>query len=338
MVIITSNNEKELPDAFLRRCVFHFIDFPETFDLMKQIVDVHHPNLEATLLDQVLVKFYWLRGQNELRKKPSTSELIDWISALLRSGMTRRRSSSTSRSWAPCSRTSRTPRRSTAYNERGGTLPSQWSELGPVQPVAPHGCGEAEESVFLDLFYALARSWGLPVAIQEWMMLMTRLEMGQHGVEPAGFYNVSRATVWSRARPTSTPSTASSRASSKGVEGELSTSRPTSCSSGSTNPKNFEELTDEQREALEQLTSDELMRQLPRDDSSRADRAPRRRRQAGSAPAGARPSAMAASTRRASGSAARANGRSAMKVAEERRFQPTTAPTSTLDCARRRWR
>jgi MoxR-like ATPase len=90
VVIITSNNEKELPDAFLRRCIFHFIDFPNV-ELMKQIVDVHHPNLDAALLDQVLIKFYWLRGQNELRKKPSTSELVDWISALLRSGVTRSR-------------------------------------------------------------------------------------------------------------------------------------------------------------------------------------------------------------------------------------------------------
>jgi MoxR-like ATPase len=86
VVIITSNNEKELPDAFLRRCVFHYIEFPEP-DLMRQIIDVHHPNVDTTLLDQVLIKFYWLRGQNELRKKPSTSELIDWISALLRSGI-----------------------------------------------------------------------------------------------------------------------------------------------------------------------------------------------------------------------------------------------------------
>jgi len=87
VVIITSNNEKELPDAFLRRCVFYFIDFPDV-PLMKQIVDVHHPNLDATLLDQVLIKFYWLRGQSELRKKPSTSELIDWIAALRRGGVT----------------------------------------------------------------------------------------------------------------------------------------------------------------------------------------------------------------------------------------------------------
>ena len=85
MVIITSNNEKELPDAFLRRCVFHFIDFPDV-DQMRAIVDVHHPQVEKRLLEQVLVKFYWLRDQKELRKRPSTSELIDWITALIRAG------------------------------------------------------------------------------------------------------------------------------------------------------------------------------------------------------------------------------------------------------------
>ncbi len=85
MVIITSNNEKELPDAFLRRCVFHFIDFPD-LEQMREIIDVHHPHVEKKLLEQVLVKFYWLRDQKELRKRPSTSELIDWITALLRAG------------------------------------------------------------------------------------------------------------------------------------------------------------------------------------------------------------------------------------------------------------
>jgi MoxR-like ATPase len=90
VVIITSNNEKELPDAFLRRCIFYFIEFPDA-PLMRRIIDVHHPHLDAKLLDQVLIKFYWLRQQNELRKKPSTSELIDWISALLRSGMSQKK-------------------------------------------------------------------------------------------------------------------------------------------------------------------------------------------------------------------------------------------------------
>ena len=86
VVIITSNAEKELPDAFLRRCVFHYIDFPDEA-LMRQIVDVHYPGLEEELLSQVLVKFYWLRERQGLRKKPSTSELIDWIGALRVAGV-----------------------------------------------------------------------------------------------------------------------------------------------------------------------------------------------------------------------------------------------------------
>ncbi|GAB4570559.1 MAG: MoxR family ATPase [Haliangiales bacterium] len=86
LVIITSNNEKELPDAFLRRCVFHYIAFPDR-ELMAEIVRVHHPDLEATVLDQCLELFYGLRGVARLRKRPSTSELIDWICALKRSGV-----------------------------------------------------------------------------------------------------------------------------------------------------------------------------------------------------------------------------------------------------------
>ncbi len=86
VVVISSNNEKELPDAFLRRCVFHYIAFP-TQDLMSEIVKVHHPNIEDELLRQVLIAFYWLREQPEVRKRPSTSELIDWIAALRRAGM-----------------------------------------------------------------------------------------------------------------------------------------------------------------------------------------------------------------------------------------------------------
>jgi MoxR-like ATPase len=86
VVIITSNAEKELPDAFLRRCIFHYIAFPEE-PLMREIVAVHHPDLEERLLSQCLVKFYWLRSQSELRKRPSTSELIDWVAALVKGGI-----------------------------------------------------------------------------------------------------------------------------------------------------------------------------------------------------------------------------------------------------------
>ena len=86
IVIITSNAEKELPDAFLRRCVFHYIEFPDK-ELMTDIVKVHHPDIEDELLRQVLVRFYWLRDLPDLRKRPSTSQLIDWIAALRRGGI-----------------------------------------------------------------------------------------------------------------------------------------------------------------------------------------------------------------------------------------------------------
>jgi len=130
VVIITSNNEKELPDAFLRRCIFHFIEFPDR-DLMKEIVDVHHPNLDATLLDQVLIKFYWLREQSELRKKPSTSELVDWISALLRSGISADQMEGHIPFLGALLKTEQDTEALSAYTERGGELPSSWSDLGP---------------------------------------------------------------------------------------------------------------------------------------------------------------------------------------------------------------
>ena len=82
VVFITSNNEKELPDAFLRRCFFHYIKFPEA-DTMKQIVDVHFPNLKKELLAVALKNFYDVRGLPGLKKKPSTSELLDWLKLLV---------------------------------------------------------------------------------------------------------------------------------------------------------------------------------------------------------------------------------------------------------------
>jgi MoxR-like ATPase len=86
IVIITSNAEKELPDAFLRRCVFHYIEFPDE-ELMERIVRVHFPKIEDQLLGAVLKKFYWIRTLDALRKKPSTSELIDWVQALMVGGI-----------------------------------------------------------------------------------------------------------------------------------------------------------------------------------------------------------------------------------------------------------
>jgi len=82
IVIITSNNEKELPDAFLRRCFFHYIRFPD-LQTMKQIVEVHHPGIKDQLLTTALTQFYEIREQSGLKKKPSTSEVLDWLKLLL---------------------------------------------------------------------------------------------------------------------------------------------------------------------------------------------------------------------------------------------------------------
>ncbi|MDQ7095544.1 MoxR family ATPase [Desulfosporosinus sp. PR] len=86
IVIITSNAEKELPDAFLRRCIFHYIDFPDK-EMMEEIVHVHFPELEKQLLAEALKSFYWLRSISGLQKKPSTSELLDWVQALTIGGI-----------------------------------------------------------------------------------------------------------------------------------------------------------------------------------------------------------------------------------------------------------
>ncbi|MFC1933638.1 AAA family ATPase [Chloroflexota bacterium] len=82
ITVITSNAEKELPDAFLRRCIFHYIEFP-THELMEEIVHVHFPDIKNNLLQEAMQVFYSLREIDEFRKKPSTSELIDWIRALI---------------------------------------------------------------------------------------------------------------------------------------------------------------------------------------------------------------------------------------------------------------
>ena len=82
VIIITSNNEKELPDAFLRRCFFHYIRFPDA-ETMKRIVAVHHPGIKEALLSTALTQFYEIREQPGLKKKPSTSEVLDWLKLIL---------------------------------------------------------------------------------------------------------------------------------------------------------------------------------------------------------------------------------------------------------------
>ncbi|MCW0182157.1 AAA family ATPase [Zavarzinia sp.] len=87
IVIITSNNEKELPDAFLRRCFFHYIKFPDP-DTMRQIIDVHYPGIQHDLVREALTIFYDIRDVPGLKKKPSTSELLDWLKLLMSESLT----------------------------------------------------------------------------------------------------------------------------------------------------------------------------------------------------------------------------------------------------------
>ena len=86
IVIITSNAEKELPDAFLRRCIFHYIEFPDR-DKLEEIVRVHFDDIDRKLLDQAMEAFYKIRDMRDIQKKPSTSELLDWLQALMLSGI-----------------------------------------------------------------------------------------------------------------------------------------------------------------------------------------------------------------------------------------------------------
>jgi MoxR-like ATPase len=130
VVMITSNNEKELPDAFLRRCIFYYIEFPDV-PLMRRIIDVHHPHLDAKLLDQVLIKFYWLREQSELRKKPSTSELIDWISALLRAGLGPDKLEAHIPFVGALLKKEQDVDALNRFDGKGGRFPRRWDELGP---------------------------------------------------------------------------------------------------------------------------------------------------------------------------------------------------------------
>jgi MoxR-like ATPase len=86
IVVITSNSEKELPDAFLRRCLFHYIEFPDP-EMMGKIAEVHFPNLHRDLISQIVTRFYFIRQRYDLKKRPSTSELLDWVKAIVAGGV-----------------------------------------------------------------------------------------------------------------------------------------------------------------------------------------------------------------------------------------------------------
>jgi MoxR-like ATPase len=86
IVVITSNSEKELPDAFLRRCLFHYIEFPDS-EMMEKIAAVHYPDLRSTLISQIVARFFFIRQRYDLKKRPSTSELLDWVQAIVAGGV-----------------------------------------------------------------------------------------------------------------------------------------------------------------------------------------------------------------------------------------------------------
>ena len=86
IVVITSNSEKELPDAFLRRCLFHYIEFPAPA-MLEKIALVHFPNLRQALLSQIVARFYFIRQKHDLKKRPSTSELLDWVQVIVAGGI-----------------------------------------------------------------------------------------------------------------------------------------------------------------------------------------------------------------------------------------------------------
>ncbi len=165
VVIITSNAEKELPDAFLRRCVFHYIEFPDK-ELMAEIVRVHFPDLDDKLLHQVLEAFYRSASLPQIKKKPSTSEIIDWIQALIHGGV------------------------DPGPGREGGALSgrSAEEERGHGRPAA-----QLAVSLCSRIFSICSARSGLKVSLTEWMALMEALDKGLHGSSFTGFYYLCRA-------------------------------------------------------------------------------------------------------------------------------------------------
>ena len=222
---------------------------------MRRIVDVHHPNLDAKLLDQVLIKFYWLREQSELRKKPSTSELIDWIAALLRAGIT----PAAAREPHPVHRRAaqegagRRTRCGASTRKRHAT-PRRWESSGPATT------SRRGRHVPRPLLRRCATE-GVPVALQEWRRFLEALENGLHGSSLLRFYHLARAclvkseTVLRRLR-------SRLRARLRGRRGRVRRRRHRRVLEWLQDPKNFPELSPEELAALERLSSDELMRRF----------------------------------------------------------------------------
>ena len=223
---------------------------------MRKIVAVHHPHLDAKLLDQVLIKFYWLREQSELRKKPSTSELIDWISALLRSGISTTQLEAHIPFLGALLKKEQDVDALPRYDERERTLPDA---AGPTSGRAT----TSRESRHVPrplLRPARRRRSGRHPGVAD--ASSSALEQGPARLEPAALLPPRRAPAWSRARPTSTPTTASSPASSRASRARSATTSPRRSWSGCAIRRTSPSCRPEQLAELERLTSDELMRRF----------------------------------------------------------------------------
>ena len=168
LVVITSNSEKELPDAFLRRCVFHYIQFPDE-ELMTQIVKSHYPEIEKNILKNSLRIFYKLRNKQDIRKKPSTSELIDWLNILIHQGLSL---------------------------EKIDKVPFMGTLMKTEEDFIKNSCIERQK-VFLNFFYNL-RDQRIPVGPREYLDFLKVIDYSLCNKDlfsSERFYNLARACL-----------------------------------------------------------------------------------------------------------------------------------------------
>ena len=184
IVMITSNNEKELPDAFLRRCFFHYIVFPDE-DVMSEIAQVHYPNLKKTLLSEALNAFYEIRDVPGIKKRPSTSELLDWIKLLVSEDMSPEALRSSERK-------SLIPPSWRASQERAGCAVIRTSRLfrSSTERLRPTWASE----MFINFFSSL-KDAKLPVTLREYLTLMEAMNKGIGKFAVDDFYYPSRSCL-----------------------------------------------------------------------------------------------------------------------------------------------
>ena len=202
MVMITSNNEKELPDAFLRRCFFHYIRFPDR-ETMTQIVDVHFPDLQRNLLREALNIFYDMRDVPGLKKKPSTSELLDWLKLLmvedippeaLRSKDSKQAHSAAARRPAQ-ERAGRASVRAAGLHGAAGAAPVTTDAASSAQS-GPEVRDPAEAIAMFINFFLELREAKVPVSIKEYLTLMEAHGQGRRRLQRRRLLLPRRARCW----------------------------------------------------------------------------------------------------------------------------------------------